>query len=281
MVERPDEAGAAEPTPEIRPDDYGDVGVRVAGVLNAAEEAAEQIRTDARRTAEDIRRQAEADARKFASQRRREADQEAHRVIAEAQAQAQAIRDEAHVAARHIEEAGLQRQEQFRVQIRALEQRVEHALDGLRDVTAQLQSVVLDAAPDSTTTAIIEPPRAAPAPAERPAEKPWRRFGLGSRRAGEPEEEEQQQPAAPGPDVYDSLRGAVEKRGDRWVPAGAPPGEASSEGDNGTRGGSSDTSRDALLERAKELGIPGRSRMSREDLAEAVAAAEDERESPS
>lgn len=222
MVERGDESAVEQASSDVRQDDYADVGVRVAGVLNAAEEAAEQIRTDARRTADDIRRQAEADARKFASQRRREADQEAHRVIAEAQVQAQAIRDEAHAAARQIEEAGLQRQEQFRVHMRGLEQRVEHALDGLRSVTAQLQDVVLDAAPDAGTAAIIEP-SAPPPPAEKQPEKPRRRFGLGARRASE-EEAERAGTETAGADVYDSLKGAVEKRGDRWVPTSQPAG---------------------------------------------------------
>ena len=212
MAKQEDVTGAPE-TQAAAHEDYADVGVRVAGVLNAAEEAAEQIRTDARRSAEDIRRQAEADARKLTSHRRREADEEARRVIAEAQAEAQAIKEAAQAGARQIEEAGLERQEQFRRYARTLEQRVERALDGLRDVTSQLQDVVLDAAPDAAPATVAESPAAASRNERRRG-----RFGLGGLLA---KDEETADPEAGGADadVYDSLRGAVEKVGERWVPA--------------------------------------------------------------
>jgi len=277
MDETREESAGGHAAAELRADDYADIGVRVAGVLNAAEEAAEQIRSDARRSAEDIRRQAEAEARKFAAERRRDADQEAHRVLAAAHAQAKAIREEAQAAVRQVQEAGLLRQEQFRQQIRALEQRVEQALDGLRGVTAQLQDVVLDAAPDAKTPVVLET-EAPPASVDRAPEKGRRRFGLGARRGSEADRE---QPPAElsDADVYESLRGAVEKRGDRWVPR-ETPGETTAEsadGGDAARQTSSDAgNRKALLERAKALGIRDRAKMSDEDLAQAVAAAEAE-----
>lgn len=277
MEERREESAGGHTRVELRAEDYADIGVRVAGVLNAAEEAAEQIRSDARRSAEDIRRQAEADARKFAADRRREADQEAHRVLATAHAQAKAIREEAQAAVRQIEDAGLLRQEQFRQQIRGLEQRVERALDGLRSVTAQLQDVVLDAAPDARSVVALE--SHAPANSgERTPERSRRRFGLGALRGSEPDRE----PPAVEPsdaDVYESLRGAVEKRGGRWVPREAPEETTAETADGGTAGGeapSKSGNRKALLERARELGIRDRTKMSDADLAQAVAAAESE-----
>jgi hypothetical protein len=277
MDERREESAGGHAPAEMRAEDYADIGVRVAGVLNAAEEAAEQIRSDARRSADDIRRHAEADARKFAAERRREADQEAHRVLAAAHAQAKAIREDAQAAVRQVEEAGLLRQEQFRQQIRGLEQRVEQALDGLRSVTAQLQDVVLDAAPDAKTVVTVDT-QAPVASGERAPEKSRRRFGLGARRGSEADKE----PVAMEPsdtDVYESLRSAVEKRGDRWVPREAP-GETTDETTDGGNARAATVSqganRKALLERAKELGIRDRTKMSDEDLAQAVAAAESE-----
>jgi hypothetical protein len=282
MEERGEESAGGHAPTDVRPEDYADIGVRVAGVLNAAEEAAEQIRADARRSAEDIRRQAEAEARRFTAERRREADQEAHRVLAAAHSQAKAIRDEAQAAARQVEEAGLLRQEQFRQQIRALEQRVERALDGLRGVTAQLQDVVLDAAPDTRRTAVDVETHAPVDAVESAPAKPRRRFGLGARRAAEPDAEL----AAGEPsdaDVYESLRGAVEKRGGRWVPreTTAEAMEGIADGGDAASGALEDApNRKALLERAKQLGIRDRTKMSDEDLAQAVAAAESDAAPP-
>lgn len=288
MVERvetrvPDEAGR---------EDYGDVGSRVAAVLNAAEEAAEQIRTDARRTAEDIRREAEAEARRYANERRRDADVEGNRVIGEANAHARSIREAAHTGAREIEEDAHRRREQFRVEVQSLEKRVERALDGLRDVTAHLQQVVLDAAPKTHFDAgpEEEPPPAAlelePAPERERPERPWHRIRRGGRRKEDeaepsPTTEDTAELASEG--VYESLRDSVEKVGDRWVAKkSGPPAPAGVEAPAAEEdaGGGVDSGGD-LYERAKELGIKGRGRMSTEELAEAVAAAEGEQPAPS
>ena len=270
-----------------RADEYGEVGTRVATVLNAAEDAAEQIRADATRAAEDIRRRAENEARAYATRRRQEAEEEAHRVIAEAQAQAHAIRQAAHAEARGIEEAAVREQERFRAQTVALEKRVEHALDGLRGVTAELQDVVLDAVPGSGPAAPAEPQVAAapdetPRPAE-PAERPRRRIPLGfsARRAKGAEDERAPATAfAPGdeeqrPPIYDALRQSVQKVGDRWVAKEGDPSEPEGDGlSSGDLAADDPASREDLYERAKRLDIRGRGKMSKQELAAAVAAAE-------
>ena len=271
-----------------RAEEYGEVGTRVATVLNAAEDAAEQIRADATRTADDIRRRAENEARAYATRRRQEADEEARRVVAEAQAQAHAIRQSAHAEARGIEDAAVREQEQFRAQTVALEKRVEQALDGLRGVTAELQDVVLDAVPGSGPAAPAEPQSEAALPAEaprpvEPAERPRRRIPLGfsARRAKAAEDErapatafargdEEQRPA-----IYDALRQSVEKVGDRWVAREGDPSEREGDGlPSGDPAADDPASRDDLYERAKRLDIRGRGKMSKEELAGAVAAAE-------
>ena len=60
--------------------------------------------------------------------------------------------------------------------------------------------------------------------------------------------------------LVEELGGVVAKRGDRWIPTHA-------EGD--------DRDRDALLDRARELGIEGRLRMTTDELASAVGDASD------
>jgi vacuolar-type H+-ATPase subunit H len=130
--ERPENAapGAAAP-----PRDYTEVGERVAAVLNAAEEAASRIRADA-----------ETEARGIVDERREAAELEVKRLLNDAKADAEAIRDAAEAAARRIAEVGQQRFESLRLEARALEGRFETAVDDLRDLTAQLEDVVVGAA---------------------------------------------------------------------------------------------------------------------------------------
>ena len=289
------DAAAAPPPVEGGPEDsgrqdgYAEVGSRVASVLNAAEEAAEQIRADARRSADDIRRQAEIEARRYANERRQQADFEARRVVAEAHVQAQSIVEAARATGRQLEEAGLAQQERFRIHTVALEKRVERALDGLRSVTNQLQHVVLDAAPGSTAGPELEDethelPTLAELPGRAGSEKAWHRIGLALTRRAKVAEGEAELAPEPtvvvrraashdpaGTNVYETLKGSVEKVGDRWVAKSGdrPEGEADGAEAAGNGEGSDD-----LYERAKRLGIRGRTKMSREELAQAVAAAE-------
>lgn len=80
--------------------------------------------------------------------------------------------------------------------------------------------------------------------------------------------------------AFSALKHSFEKKGDRWVgkdakgpsdPRAADPNARKGEGK--TYGGVDvyGNSKQELYERAKDLGIEGRSRMSKEELAEAIA----------
>ena len=139
---------------------YADIGERVAGVLSAAEAAAEEIRGDARTTAEeivaaakreadDLRRQTaayDADTRaaveSYATERRREAEQAVQKQLTDGQAQARATRQAAEAMARQIEEEGRQRGQALRDESKAVEERLRKALGGLRRMTSELEELV-------------------------------------------------------------------------------------------------------------------------------------------
>jgi len=91
-----------------------------------------------------------------------------------------------------------------------------------------------------------------------------KRKGGKVREAAEPEEEEP-------PDLMEALRQSLEQRGK----PGSKRTRTSSR--NGSRNGSrkklDSLSKDELQKRAKKLDIPGRSKMSKEELAEAVSSA--------
>lgn len=149
---------------------YTDVGEAVAGVLRAAEEAAEKIRVEARTQAieiveaargdatariEELTREAERtrhDAEDYAtdirqavesygSQQRREAEQEARRVLTEAESQARATREAAQEMAGQIERETRLANERLRDEIRSLEDRRERVLVGLRELAAELNEL--------------------------------------------------------------------------------------------------------------------------------------------
>ncbi|MBW3593481.1 MAG: hypothetical protein KY396_07290 [Actinobacteria bacterium] len=115
--------------------------MHVAKVLNAAEEAAEEIRAAAREDADRLLRR----ARKEAAKSRQSGDEAGARALAEAQELGQQIIATAHAAARAIEELALDRQARLRLQVRALEAQLEDALDAIRALDAGL----LDAVPDT------------------------------------------------------------------------------------------------------------------------------------
>jgi hypothetical protein len=139
---------------------YTDIGDRVAGVLAAAESAANQIEDDARMSAQEIlsaahedaerlRREAsayEADTRgavdSYASDRRREAEQDVQTLLADGEDQARATRQAAEAMARQIEEAGKQRGQALREESRAVEERLKKALTGLRRMAAELEELL-------------------------------------------------------------------------------------------------------------------------------------------
>jgi hypothetical protein len=175
----------ALPEYESRPEDEkpvtngsADVGARVAGILEAAEQAAEQVRADALREANETMRRAEANAEvrigelsreaervrteaddyardirqavdSYGTQARREAEEEARKLVNEAEEQARASREAAQAMAEQIQSDARGRHETLQREAKALEERRQRVLDGLRDLAAQLQD------------ALVEPSRAA------------------------------------------------------------------------------------------------------------------------
>jgi hypothetical protein len=176
-------------TPEFEPresedkpaDGYGDVGARVTSILGAAEQAAEQIRSDALREAADIMRRAEADAEvkideltreaeriraeaddyardirqavdSYGTTARREADEEARKLVNDAEEQARAVREAAQAMAEQIQANAHHRHETLQREAKALEERRQRVLDGLRDLAAQLQDALVEPsrAPDDS-----------------------------------------------------------------------------------------------------------------------------------
>jgi cation transport regulator ChaB len=82
--------------------------------------------------------------------------------------------------------------------------------------------------------------------------------------------------------AYAALKHSFERKGDRWVakkrrgpsdPRAKRGGEAARRGEGETYGGvdAEGNSKRELYERAKELGVEGRSRMSKRELAKAIA----------
>jgi cell division septum initiation protein DivIVA len=139
---------------------YADIGDRVAGVLAAAELAANQMREDAHESAQEIlsaahddaerlRREAtayEADTRaavdSYASDRRREAEQDVQTLLADGEAQARATRQAAEAMARQIEEAAKHRGAALHEESRSVEERLKKALTGLRRMSAELEDLL-------------------------------------------------------------------------------------------------------------------------------------------
>ncbi len=149
-----------------------DVGSRVSAILAAAERAAEELRTEAKREVSELLGRVESDAGAriteltaeaertrsdaddyasdvrlavdgYASERRREAEEEGRRAVAEAEEQARAMRETAEDMARQIDSDAHRKVDELRQEITLLEDRRERAFQSLRDVAAQLEDVLL------------------------------------------------------------------------------------------------------------------------------------------
>lgn len=149
-----------------------DVGSRVSAILAAAERAAEELRTEAKREVSELLGRVESDAGAriteltaeaertrsdaddyasdvrlavdaYASERRREAEEEGRRAVAEAEEQARAMRETAEDMARQIDGDAHRRVDELRQETTLLEDRRERAFQSLRDVAAQLEDVLL------------------------------------------------------------------------------------------------------------------------------------------
>jgi cation transport regulator ChaB len=81
--------------------------------------------------------------------------------------------------------------------------------------------------------------------------------------------------------AYAALKHSFEKVGDHWEPKdGKGPSDSRAEGDrrSGRTAGGVDVeghTKDELYERAKELGVQGRSKMTKEELGRAIARKQD------
>jgi hypothetical protein len=140
--------------------DYAQLGDRVAAVLQAAEEAAEQIRLDAgsaadellaeaKREAQRVRVEADTEAKNtreavesYATNHRREAEEKAAKTLTEAESQARASREAAEAMAKRIEESARTLEEEVREQERMIRGRMQRYLAALRDVSGQIEDVL-------------------------------------------------------------------------------------------------------------------------------------------
>jgi hypothetical protein len=144
---------------------YEDLGGRVAGVLQAAEQAAGQIRADAEVEANTIRASADeyaADVRQavdaYAKEQRRDAEAEAAQAVEAGLAEARAIREAAQAMAHRLEAEARARAGELRDETRSLEERRARAFEDLRDIAATLQDLLGGerhrTAPESITGAL-------------------------------------------------------------------------------------------------------------------------------
>jgi hypothetical protein len=121
---------------------YADIGERVAGVLRAAEEAAGEIKSEARKEAESYVRDTREAVNSYASQRRREAEEVTQKILTDAEGQARATREAAEQMAKQIEGTARQRQGALREESRTVEARLQRALAGFRQITERLEELL-------------------------------------------------------------------------------------------------------------------------------------------
>jgi cell division septum initiation protein DivIVA len=121
------------------------VGARVTAVFTAAEKAAEHIMSLAREEADDVRRRAHAEIDTYRQECRNTAEQEAQRIIQAAHDSAGLIERDARAAADELERAARERRNRLLEETHLIEERVEWAREGLREVVGRLEQV---ASPD-------------------------------------------------------------------------------------------------------------------------------------
>lgn len=162
-----------------------DVGEAVTGVLRAAEEAAERIRTEAQNQAREIVEGAHVDASAriqeltreaegtrsdaddyardiraavdgYGTQQRREAEEEARQILADAEEQARATREAAQDMALQIEGEARGSHERLRDEIRSLEERRTRVLHDLSELAAQLSDLIPELDPTARETELLD-----------------------------------------------------------------------------------------------------------------------------
>jgi cell division septum initiation protein DivIVA len=183
------EHAVEEVTPFAQPSQetssYADVGDAVTGVLRAAQEAAEKIRSDAENHAREVveRAHGEASARieeltreakrarseaddyagdvrsavdSYATQQRREADEEARRIVEDAEEQARATREAAQAMADQQGSEARSRYASLRDEVRALDERRTRITTDLRELAAQLNDLVPEPSPTAHETELLD-----------------------------------------------------------------------------------------------------------------------------
>jgi cell division septum initiation protein DivIVA len=125
------------------------VGTRVTAVFTAAEKAAEHILSLAREEADDIRRRVHAEIDTYRQECRNTAEQEAQRIIQAAHDQAGRIEKDARAAADELERAARERRNRLLEETHLIEERVEWAREGLREVVSRLDQVASSDATDA------------------------------------------------------------------------------------------------------------------------------------
>lgn len=127
--------------------DEAGIGARVDAVFVAAEKAAAHIISLAREEADDLRRQTRAEAEAERQALGAESEREAERILADARARAQRIEEDARQQARKIEDEARARRLRLQEEARLMDERVEWAREGLREVTVRLGEVLPEARP--------------------------------------------------------------------------------------------------------------------------------------
>ena len=138
---RVEEATHPADAPRARDQDFPGLGAQVAGVFTAAERAAQQMLAMAQEEVDDLRRRARAEMDSLRARRLSQAEEEARTIVAQAEAEARRIREAAQNAVWELEDSARRRVEHVVADARVLEERVEWARDGLRDVVARLHQI--------------------------------------------------------------------------------------------------------------------------------------------
>ncbi|HEY8466277.1 MAG TPA: DivIVA domain-containing protein [Solirubrobacterales bacterium] len=133
-LEQSSPGAVADREPDVRRE-LERVGERTAGILTAAEEAAEKLREEAREYSEKVRREAEEEARAT----RLEASRKAEEIVSEAESRAERIVDEAIARRRKLAarlEELTQRRDEIAEEIARLADELMTAADALRSTAA-------------------------------------------------------------------------------------------------------------------------------------------------
>ena len=125
------------------------VGARVTAVFTAAEKAAEHIMSLAREEADDIRRRAHAEIDTYRQECRNTAEQEAQRIIQAGHDRAGQIDRDTRAAADELERSARERRNRLLEETHLIEERVEWAREGLREVVSRLEQVASHDATES------------------------------------------------------------------------------------------------------------------------------------